>query len=127
MENQQLFFNRIETICTHAEEAIGTNLFLKLTIDKVSVNPTLTFSSNILYLNAEGKLKMFPDYIFHLTQLSNDEWTDMFINNFISIRPYYKTMVGVLTASKNLNWYIEFVTNIFGKKAIEKDGQQIIL
>lgn len=127
MDNQQIFFNRIGSICTHAEEAIGSELFYKLTIDKVSVNPNLTFSSNILYLNAEGKLKMYPNYTIHLAKLSNDEWADIFINDFISKRPDCKTMIGVLTTSKNLNWYIEFITNIFGNQAIERDGQRIIL
>lgn len=127
MDNQQIFFNRIGSICTHAEEAIGSDLFYKLTINKCSVNPTLTFSSNILYLNVDGKLKIYPNYTFHLAQLSNDEWADIFINDFISIRSDCKTMIGVLTSSQNLNWYIEFVTSIFGAKAIEKDEQRIIL
>lgn len=127
MDNQQIFFNRIGSICLHAEEAIGSDLFYKLTINKCSVNTTLTFSSNILYLNGDGKLKMYPNYIFHLAQLSNDEWADMFINDFISIRSDCKTMIGVLTSSKNLNWYIEFVSNLLGAQVIEKDGQRIIL
>lgn len=127
MDNQQIFFNRIGSLCTHAEEAIGSDLFYKLTINKCSVNPTLTFSSNILYLNGDGKLKMYPNYIFHLSQLSNDEWADMFINDFMSIRSDCKTMIGVLTSSKNLNWYVEFISNLLGAQVIEKDGQRIIL
>jgi len=127
MGNQQLFFNRIGSICTHAEETIGSDLFSKLTISRVSVNPTLTFQSNVLFLNKEGKLKMFPNYTFHLATLRNEEWADTFIDSFLLIRPDCKTMIGVLTASKNLNWYIEFVTQVLGAQAIEKDGQRIIL
>lgn len=127
MEDQQIFFNRIGSICTHAEETIGSDLFSKLTISKVSVNPTLTFKSNVLYLNREGKLKMFPNYTFHLATLTNEEWADTFIDGFISIQPDCNTIIGVLTTSKNLNWYIEFVTQILGTQAIEKDGQRIIL
>lgn len=36
-------------------------------------------------------------------------------------------MVGVITSSNNLNWYIEFVTSIYGSQAIERNGQQILL
>lgn len=127
MDNQQLFFNRIGSICTHAEEVIGTDLFIKITLNKVKVNPLLTFSSKVLYLNSNGKLKMFPNYTFQLAQLRNDDWADQFIDGFIAITSDCKEMVGVITSSNNLNWYIEFVTSIYGSQAIERNGQQILL
>lgn len=34
MDNPEIFFNRVESICTYAEESIGTDLFLKLTLHK---------------------------------------------------------------------------------------------
>lgn len=127
MDNQQLFFNRIGSICTHAEEVIGSDLFIKITLNKATVNPLLTFHSKVLYLNSNGKLKMFPNYTFQLAQLRNDDWADQFIDGFISIKSDCKEMVGVITSSNNLNWYIEFVTSIYGSKAIERNGQQILL
>lgn len=127
MDNQQIFFNRIGSICTHAEEEIGSDLFIKITLNKATVNPLLTFPSKVLYLNSNGKLKMFPNYTFQLAQLRNDDWADQFIDGFISIKSDCKEMVGVITSSNNLNWYIEFVTSIYGSQAIERNGQQILL
>lgn len=127
MDNQQLFFNRIGSICTHAEEVIGSDLFIKITLNKATVNPLLTFPSKVLYLNSNGKLKMFPNYTFQLAQLRNDDWADQFIDGFISIKSDCKEMVGVITSFNNLNWYIEFVTSIYGSQAIERNGQQILL
>lgn len=127
MDNQQLFFNRIGSICTHAEEMIGTDLFIKITLNKTTVNPSLTFPSTVLYLNSSGKLKMYPNYTFQFAQLRNDDWTDQFIDEFIAIKSDCKEMVGVITSSNNLNWYIEFVTSIYGSQAIERNGQQILL
>ena len=127
MDNQQLFFNRIGSICTHAEEMIGTDLFIKITLNKTTVNPSLTFPSTVIYLNTSGKLKMFPNYTFQFAQLRNDDWTDQFIDEFIAIKSDCKEMVGVITSSNNLNWYIEFVTSIYGSQAIERNGQQILL
>lgn len=127
MDNQQLFFNRIGSICTHAEEVIGTDLFIKITLNKGTVNPSLTFPSTIIYLNTSGKLKMYPNYTFQLAQLRNDDWADRFIDGFNALKSDCKEMVGVVTSSKNLNWYIEFVTSIYGSQAIERNGQQIIL
>ena len=127
MDNQQIFFNRIGSICTHAEEVIGSDLFIKITLNKATVNPLLTFPSQVLYLNSNGKLKMFPNYTFQLAQLRNDDWADQFIDGFISIKSDCKEMVGVITSSNNLNWYIEFVTSIYGSQAIERNGQQILL
>lgn len=127
MDNQQIFFNRIGSICTHAEEVIGTDLFIKITLNKATVNPLLTFPSKVLYLNSNGKLKMFPNYTFQLAQLRNDDWSDQFIDGFIAIKSDCKEMVGVITSSNNLNWYIEFVTSIYGSQAIERNEQQILL
>lgn len=127
MDNQQIFFNRIGSICTHAEEVIGSDLFIKITLNKATVNPLLTFPSKVLYLNSNGKLKMFPNYTFQLAQLRNDDWADQFIDGFISIKSDCKEMVGVITSSNNLNWYIEFVTSIYGSQAIERNRQQILL
>lgn len=127
MDNQQLFFNRIGSICTHAEEMIGTDLFIKITLNKTTVNPALTFPSTVIYLNTSGKLKMYPNYTFQFAQLRNDDWTDQFIDEFIAIKSDCKEMVGVITSSNNLNWYIEFVTSIYGSQAIERNGQQILL
>ena len=127
MDNQQMFFNRIGSICSHAEEVIGTDLFIKITLNKATVNPLLTFPSKVLYLNSNGKLKMFPNYTFQLVQLRNDDWADQFIDGFIAIKPDCKEMVGVITSSNNLNWYIEFVTSIYGSQAIQRNGQQILL
>jgi hypothetical protein len=127
MDNQQLFFNRIGSICTHAEEMIGTDLFIKITLNKTTVNPSLTFPSTVIYLNTSGKLKMYPNYTFQFAQLRNDDWTDQFIDEFIAIKSDCKEMVGVITSSNNLNWYIEFVTSIYGSQAIERNGQQILL
>lgn len=127
MDNQQIFFNRIGSICSHAEEVIGTDLFINITLNKVTVNPLLTFPSKVLYLNSKGKLRIFPNYTFQLAQLRNDDWADQFIDGFNSIKPDCKEMVGVVTSSKNLNWYIEFVTSVYGCQAIERSGQQIIL
>ncbi len=101
MDNQQLFFNRIGSICTHAEEMIGTDLFIKITLNKATVNPLLTFPSKVLYLNSNGKLKMFPNYTFQLAQLRNDDWADQFIDGFIAIKSDCKEMVGVITSSNN--------------------------
>lgn len=127
MDNQQLFFNRIGSICTHAEEMIGTDLFIKITLNKTTVNPSLTFPSTVIYLNTSGKLKMYPNYTFQFAQLRNDDWTYQFIDEFIAIKSDCKEMVGVITSSNNLNWYIEFVTSIYGSQAIERNGQQILL
>lgn len=127
MDNQQIFFNRIGSICSHAEEVIGTDLFIKITLNKATVNPSLTFPSTVLYLNSSGKLKMFPNYKFQLAQLRNDDWADKFIEEFIAIKSDCKEMVGVITSSQNLNWYIEFVTSVYGSHAIERSGQQILL
>lgn len=127
MANQQIFFNRIGSICNHAEEVIGTDLFIKITLNKVTVNPSLTFPSTVIYLNTSGKLKMSPSYTFQLAQLRNDDWADQFIDGFNTIKSDCKEMIGVVTSSKNLNWYIEFVTSIYGSQAIERNGQQIIL
>ena len=127
MDNQQIFFNRIGSICSHAEEVIGTDLFIKITLNKATVNPSLTFPSTVLYLNSSGKLKTFPNYTFQLAQLRNDDWADKFIEGFIAIKSDCKEMVGVITSSQNLNWYIEFVTSVYGSHAIERSGQQILL
>ncbi len=127
MDNQQIFFNRIGSICSHVEEVIGTDLFIKITLNKATVNPLLTFPSKVLYLNSNGRLKMFPNYTFQLAQLRNDDWADQFIDGFIAIKPDCKEMVGVITSSNSLNWYIEFVTSIYGSQAIERHGQQILL
>ncbi len=127
MDNQQLFFNRIGSICSHAEEVIGTDLFIKITLNKATVNPLLTFPSTVIYLNTSGKLKMYPNYTFQLAQLRNDDWADKFIDGFNIIKPDCQTIVGVLNSSKNLNWYIEFVTSIFGSQTIERGDQQIML
>ena len=127
MDNQQIFFNRIGSICSHAEEVIGTDLFIKITLNKATVNPSLTFPSTVLYLNSSGKLKMVPNYTFQLAQLRNDDWADKFIEGFIAIKSDCKEMVGVITSSQNLNWYIEFVTSVYGSHAIERSGQQILL
>lgn len=85
MDNQQIFFNRIGSICSHAEEVIGTDLFTKITLNKATVNPSLTFPSTVLYLNSSGKLKMFPNYTFQLAQLRNDDWADKFIEDSLSL------------------------------------------
>lgn len=127
MDNQQIFFNRIGSICSHTEEVIGTDLFIKITLNKATVNPSLTFSSTVIYLNTSGKLKMFPNYTFQLAKLRNDDWADQFIDGFIAIKSDCKEMIGVITSSKNLNWYIEFVTSIYGSQAVERNGQQILL
>lgn len=37
MDNQQIFFNRIGSICNHAEEVIGTDLFIKITLNNIAV------------------------------------------------------------------------------------------
>lgn len=127
MDNQQIFFNRIGSICNHAEEVIGTDLFIKITLNKVTVNPSLTFQSTVIYLNTSGKLKMSPNYSFQLAQLRTDDWADRFIDGFNAHKSDCKEMIGVITSSKNLNWYIEFVTSVYGSQAIERNGQQIIL
>lgn len=82
MDNQQIFFNRIGTICSHAEEVIGTDLFIKITLNKATVNPSLTFPSTVMYLSTSGKLKMSPNYTFQLAQLKNEDWPDRFIDGF---------------------------------------------
>lgn len=127
MENQEIFFNRVGSICTHAEESIGTDLFLKLTLHKVIINPTLTFQSTIMYINQNGKLKMCRDYTFPLSTLRKDEWCDIFIDQFGEVHPECKTLLGVLTNSQNLIWYIQFVTAQFGTNAIDKNEQRILL
>ena len=127
MENQDIFFNRIGSICSHAEEVIGTDLFLKITLNKATVNPMLTFPSKVLYINSNGKLKMFPNYPFQLAKLRNDDWADQFIDGFSAIKSDCQEMVGVITSYNNLYWYIEFVTSIYGSQSIERNGQQIIL
>lgn len=127
MDNQQIFFNRIGSICNHAEEVIGTDLFIKITLNKVTVNPSLTFPSTVIYINTNGKLKMSLNYSFQLAQLRNDDWADQFIDGFNALKSDCKEMVGVVTSSKNLNWYIEFVTSTYGCQAIERKGQQILL
>lgn len=125
--NDTLFFQRVGSICTHTEETIGTDLFLKITVDKVSVNPTLTFQSTIMYINQNGKLKMCKDYTFPLSTLRKDEWCDIFINQFGVAHPECKTLLGVLTNDKNLVWYIQFATAQFGANAIDRDGQRMLL
>lgn len=127
MDNQELFFTRIGTICSHAEEVIGTDLFIKITLNKATVNPSIIFQSTVIYLNTSGKLKMSPNYSFQLAQLRNDDWADRFIDGFNALKSDCKEIVGVVTSSKNLNWYIEFVTSIYGSQAIERNGQQILL
>lgn len=126
MDKQQIFFNCIGSICSHAEEVIGTDLFIKITLNKATVNPLLTFPSTVLYLNSNRKLKMFPNYTFQLALLKNDNWADQFIDGFNAIKSDCQEMVGVITSSKNLNWYIDFVTSVYGSQAIERSGQQII-
>ena len=127
MDSQEIFFNRVGSICTYAEESIGTDLFLKLTLHKVSVNPFLVFKSIVMYLNQNGKLKMSRDYTFPLSMLRKDEWCDIFINQFGEAHPECKTFLGVLTKDKNLVWYIQFVTVQFGANAIDRNEQRILL
>ena len=128
MENQSIFFNRAGSICTHAEEMLGTDIFLKITVNKATVNPVLTFSSNVMYINQDNKLKMQNGYNFQLAQLRNDEWLDNFINNFQAQNPDCKTVLGVLTSSKNIQWYINYVaTELVGICSIDKQGQGISL
>lgn len=128
MENQSIFFNRVGSICTRAEEAIGSDLFIKITVNKATVNPVLTFSSNVMFINQENKLKMRNGYNFQLTQLRNDEWVDNFINNFQAQNPECKTVLGVLTSSKNIPWYINYVTTeLAGICSIDRQGQGISL
>lgn len=70
---------------------------------------------------------MSPNYSFQLAQLRNDDWADRFIDGFNAIKSDCKEMVGVITYAKNLNWYIEFVTSIYGSQAVERNEQQILL
>lgn len=128
MENQSIFFNRVGSICTHAEETLGSDLFTKITVSKETVNPALTFSSNVMFINQENKLKMRNGYNFQLAQLRNEEWLDNFINNFQAQNPECKTILGVLTSSKNIPWYINYVTTeLVGICSIDKQGQSISL
>lgn len=128
MDNQQIFFNRAGSICTHAEEFLGTDIFIKITLNKVTVNPILTFSSNVMFINQQNKLKMRREYIFQVSQLRNDEWLDRFINSFHIQNPDCKTILGVLTSTQNIQWYINYVTaELAGICSIEKQGESIIL
>lgn len=124
---QTIFFNRIGSICTHAEEALGSDLFIKITVNKATVNPVLTFTSMVMFFNQNGKLKLRRNYTFQVAQLRNDEWADNFINTFHSQHPDCKAILGVLTSTKDINWYIDFVTTNFGGNAIDRNGQQIML
>ena len=54
-KEELIFFNRAGSICTHAEEMLGTDLFIRLTQKQVTVNPLLTFPSVVMYINRNGK------------------------------------------------------------------------
>lgn len=128
MTNQEIFFNRAGTICSHAEQTIGSDTFQKITISKATVNPMLTFTSTVMYANQDNKLKMCRNYNFQLAQLRNDEWLDIFIDTFHAQHPECKEILGVLTSDKSIVWYTDFVTTkLNGLYSIERQGQQMIL
>lgn len=127
MENQDLFFTQVGSICTHAEEFLGTDLFLRLTLHKPTVNPNITFQSTVMYINQNGKLKMFREYTFPIVELLNDEWVDLFINKFNDAQPNCHKMLGVLTNDWDINWYFEFAIAQFGDHILEKSLNGIIL
>lgn len=80
-----------------------------------------------MYLNQNGKLKMFRDYASPLSTLRKDEWCDIFINQFGETHPELKTFLGVLTNDQNHIWHIQFVTAQFGANAKDRDGQRILI
>lgn len=127
-DDQNIFFQRIGSMCTHMEETLGTDMFVNITLHKVTVNPVITIPSTVMYLNNNGKLKILPNFNFPLSYLRKDEWGDIFINKFQEIQPNCKLMIGVLTSYNNINWYIDFVTNtLCAPDAIERTGQGILL
>lgn len=127
MDKQELFLTLAGSICTHAEETLGTDLFLKITLEKARVNPTVIYPSTVIFLNSNGKMKISPKFPFQVAELINDDWIDRFIGGFKSFQLNCERVIGVLDSSRNLNWYIDFVTNIFGNHALEKDGGRIML
>lgn len=127
-KEELISFNRAGSICTHAEEILGTDLFIRITLKKVTVNPLLTFSSMVMYINRDGKLKTGRNYLFNIASLRNDEWLDDFISFFHSQNPECKEILGVLTSTKDTYWYIDFVCNQLKlPEAIDKRGSTILL
>ena len=56
-KEELIFFNRAGSICTHAEEILGTDLFIRITQKQVTVNSLLTFPSMVMYINRKWKAK----------------------------------------------------------------------
>ncbi len=128
LNDDVIYDNCIDTICTHAEEAIGTELFLKLTKQKLcDVHSSRTFKSTVMYLNQNRKLRMDRNYTTSLYNLRSDEWYYPFIISFVLPHPDCKAILGVLTNEKDLNWYIDFTTAHVGAEAIERNGESIVL
>lgn len=127
-KEELIFFNRAGSICTHAEEILGTDLFIRITQKQVTVNPLLTFPSMVMYINKNGKLKTGRNYLFNIASLRNDEWLDDFINIFHSQNPECKEILGVLTSTKDTYWYIDFVCNQLNlPEALDKKDSAILL
>lgn len=127
-KDELIFFNRAGSICTHIEEILGTDLFIKITQKQVTVNPLLTFPSMVMYIDRDGKLRTGRNYLFNMASLRNDEWLDDFINIFHSQNPKCKEILGVLTSTRNTYWYIDFVCNqLKMPEAIDKNGSAILL
>lgn len=110
-QEEAIFFQSVGSINIHVEEVLGTDLFLKISEKKVTVNPVLTFVSNVMYINKNNKLKFHRDYHFQIALLLKDEWLDIFFDDFQSQVPECKTILGVLTSTYDIPWYISFVKN----------------
>lgn len=108
-QEEAIFFQSVGSINIHVEEVLGTDLFLKISEKKATVNPVLTFISNVMYINKDNKLKLYRDYPFQIALLLKDEWLDVFFENFQSQVPGCKTILGVLTSTYDIPWYISFV------------------
>lgn len=127
-QKQKIFFNRASSISQFVEETLGTDTFLKITMQKATVNPYLTISSKVMYINEKGKLKMGINYNFHVELLRSFDWLDNFIDVFFAQEPSCREIIGVLNNDQNIPWYIDFVTNELKlPNAIDRDGSKIHL
>lgn len=107
---EQIRDNRMCSILNHVEETLGTDLYAKLILERATINPQLTFSSSVVYLNRNEKLKA-KKFQFPMFLLREDEWIYYFIGSFRAQTPECSEVLGVLNSHQNLYWYIDFVCN----------------
>lgn len=128
--NNDIEWKIIEVCVTSISEFImqsfDHDFLYKVWHEDASINPALNFTLKTLYLNESGKLKI-QDVQTPLNIIKNDNNIWKIQEHIKKVIPNTTLIVGVLTPSKNIKWFISKLRDFGAGEVIERKDNMITL